>query len=344
MTETQLRQKIVGVMKGWVGYKESDGSHKKIIDIYNSRKPLPRNYPVKYTDPWCATTISSAAIVSELADVVPIECSCAQMIELFKKLGGWQESDSYVPKPGDIMFYDWDDSGVGDNQGHPEHVGMVEEVIGDTITVIEGNYSSSVRRRDIAVNGRYIRGYGTPKYSSRVSAENTPNSNSENKTNTGTLNGKNPGNPYKEPTELLGYDKAKTSQVRESVKWLQWGLVEAGYAIVIDGQFGLKTRSALIAFQKSRKIPGDGLCGTTTRKYLISGTAVINTDKQIRVGDSVKIRLGSKWYGGLGIPDWIYEETWVVSFVDGDRAVVNKNIAGKYSIGSPININDLVKQ
>jgi lysozyme len=86
------------------------------------------------------------------------------MIELFKKLGEWIENDAYVPKPGDIIFYDWQDSGSGDNTGWPDHVGIVEAVSGSTITVIEGNKSDSVSRRTLQVGGKYIRGYGVPKY------------------------------------------------------------------------------------------------------------------------------------------------------------------------------------
>ena len=48
---------------------------------------------------------------------------------------------------------------------------MVEKVSGNTITVIEGNYSDSVKRRTIKVNGRYIRGYGVPKYGSKAGQE-----------------------------------------------------------------------------------------------------------------------------------------------------------------------------
>lgn len=86
------------------------------------------------------------------------------MIRLFQKLGEWDENDARVPKPGDIIFYDWQDSGSGDNAGTPDHVGIVEKVSGNTITVIEGNKSDAVGRRTIKVNGRYIRGYGIPKY------------------------------------------------------------------------------------------------------------------------------------------------------------------------------------
>ncbi len=44
MTEMQVRQKIVGVMQGWVGRKEANGTHKEIIDIYNAHRPLARGY------------------------------------------------------------------------------------------------------------------------------------------------------------------------------------------------------------------------------------------------------------------------------------------------------------
>lgn len=168
MTEQELRQKVVGIAQSYIGCKESDGSHRKIIDLYNSHKPLARGYAMKYTDAWCSTFASAVAIVAGLTDIIPTECGCEKHIQLFKKIGSWQENDAYVPSPGDYVFYDWDDSGAGDCTGSADHVGIVEKVSGQTITVIEGNYSNSVKRRNIAVNGRYIRGYGVPKYSSKA--------------------------------------------------------------------------------------------------------------------------------------------------------------------------------
>ena len=79
-------------------------------------------------------------------------------------MGCWIEDDSHVPNPGEIIYYDWDDSGKGDNTGWSDHVGIVEKVANGVITVIVGNYSNSVKRREIKVNGKYIRGYGVPKY------------------------------------------------------------------------------------------------------------------------------------------------------------------------------------
>ena len=34
MTESEKRQSVVQVMRGWIGRKESDGSHKTIWRIY----------------------------------------------------------------------------------------------------------------------------------------------------------------------------------------------------------------------------------------------------------------------------------------------------------------------
>ena len=52
MTEKELRAKVVLIAEKYLGCKESNGSHRKIIDLYNSHKPLARGYRVKYTDAW----------------------------------------------------------------------------------------------------------------------------------------------------------------------------------------------------------------------------------------------------------------------------------------------------
>lgn len=170
------REKIVKQAKAWLGCKESDGSHKKIIDIYNAHAPLARGYKVQYTDAWCATFVSAVSIKCGYTNIIPTECGCDEMIKKFKNLGEWQESDSYTPAAGDIIFYDWQDTGSGDNTGSADHVGIVEKVSGKAITVIEGNKDNAVGRRTIQVNGRFIRGYGLPKYTEKASdsSESTP--------------------------------------------------------------------------------------------------------------------------------------------------------------------------
>ncbi len=168
MAKTRIA--LVSQAQAWIGRKESDGSHRTIIDIYNAHTPLARNYKVTYTDAWCATFVSACAIKTGMTDLIPTECSCYYMIAGFQKLGRWQENDAYTPKPGDIIFYDWQDSGVGDNTGVADHVGIVEKVSGTTITVIEGNYSNAVKRRTLSINGRYIRGYGLPAFDAEAAS------------------------------------------------------------------------------------------------------------------------------------------------------------------------------
>lgn len=168
MTETELRQSVVDVMRGWLGWTEANGKFRRIIDLYNTQNPLPRRYPVKYNDEWCAATVTAAGMAAGLQDIIYGECGCGKMIALYEARGLWVEDDAYIPSPGDIIMYDWDDSGLGDNRGNPDHVGVVEQVVGGTITIIEGNKGGAVARRKLAVNGRYIRGYCTPDYAGKA--------------------------------------------------------------------------------------------------------------------------------------------------------------------------------
>lgn len=184
------REKFVKKMQSYVGLKESDGSHMKIVNIYNGHKPLARGYKLRSTDSWCAATVSAAAIECGYTDIIPTEVSCPQMIELFKKLGEWQENDAYKPSPGDVVFYDWDDSGSGDNKGVSDHVGVVEKVSGSKVIVIEGNKNNAVGRRTLEVNGRYIRGYGVPKYDGKSSSSSGISSSTSKPSSSGNSSGK----------------------------------------------------------------------------------------------------------------------------------------------------------
>lgn len=160
------RQKVVDLVKSWDGKKESDGSYKSIIDIYNSTAPFPRSTKMQYGWAWCACTWSALAKKLGYTAVMPVEISCYYIIEEAKKMGCWQENDAYVPSPGDAVIYDWDDNGVGDNTGNPDHIGTVIEVYKSAgyMVVEEGNYSNSVKKRTLSLNGKFIRGFITPKY------------------------------------------------------------------------------------------------------------------------------------------------------------------------------------
>ena len=167
--EKALRQQIVDTAEKWLGCKESDGSYRKIIDLYNSHKPLAMDYTVKYTDEWCATFVSAAAIQCGMTDIIPTECGCQRQIALFMALGCWVEADDYIPLPGDLIYYcQTDTSLAGDCTGRSDHIGIVVGTNGSFLKVIEGNCFESVRYRYLPINGPTIRGFATPNYSEKA--------------------------------------------------------------------------------------------------------------------------------------------------------------------------------
>ena len=162
MTENELRQMVANNMRGWIGLKRSDRSHMVIINLYNSCLPLARGYRVTATDDYCATGASAAGIKAGLTDIIPRECSCGYMIQLFQKMGRWVENDAYIPDTGDFVFYYWKDGtnyATTDCTGWPNHVGIVLEVNKSTREILIGECNMGgglVGTRKITINGRYI--------------------------------------------------------------------------------------------------------------------------------------------------------------------------------------------
>lgn len=154
---------VLKVARGWLGYSEANGKFKKILEVYNNHKPLARGYTVKPTDEWCDTFVSACAIKAGAVDIIGTECGCEKHIEIFKKKDIWIEDGSVKPKVGDIILFNWDD-GTQPNDGHADHIGIVEKVQGNTITCIEGNMNEKVGRRVINIAWGCIRGFARPKY------------------------------------------------------------------------------------------------------------------------------------------------------------------------------------
>lgn len=168
-TETENRKRIVTVAKSYIGTVGGSSNHSDILHFFNSVKP--QGYTAHKNDPWCSEFVSACAIQTfgkkTAITYFPLSASCPRMIVEAKAKAIWVEKDSYKPKTGDFILYDWEDTGRGENKNSPDHVGIVEKVKDDTITVIEGNMGSGkgkVGRRTIKVNGRYIRGFVTPHY------------------------------------------------------------------------------------------------------------------------------------------------------------------------------------
>ena len=215
MTEAKWREHIVDIAEAHIGVKEGTDNHKAIVTAYNNHKPLARGYKLKPGDPWCAAFVSVVAILADCDDIIPTEVSCNEMLKAFRAAGCYTENDNYVPARGDVCFYNWDNAPQdGDNQGDPDHVGVVVEVRDGVIYVVEGNFKNMVKVRRIAVGDRYIRGYGLPAYKSKATPE------SVEKIAEQVLEGKWGNNPERrERLIAAGYDyEAVQSRVNELVK------------------------------------------------------------------------------------------------------------------------------
>lgn len=172
--EAVIRQEIVRTAQQYLGCRESDRSHEKIIDLYNTHEPHPRDYTLTYDDNWCAAFGSAVAIETDMTDWIPVECSCEQQIMLFDKAGDWQEEECFLPRPGDYIYYAWGEWRKGDCTAWANHVGIVVQTFGPVIKVIEGNKDDQVAYRYLFLNDIEIRGYGIPDYRKYVAAGYAP--------------------------------------------------------------------------------------------------------------------------------------------------------------------------
>ena len=255
MKETQIREKVVATAKAWIGCNEADGSHRQIVDVYNSHRPLARGYALKYTDAWCAGFVSAVAIKLGLTDIMPTEVGVGNMIDLYRRLGRWKEQDSYVPSPADVIMYAWGDSGAGDCASGASHVGIVVSCDGKTITVIEGNKNNAVGYREIAVNGRYIRGFGLPDYASKATETHTP------------------APAEKEATINMELRMLKKGMSGNDVRAAMLLMKDKGYypdAIpATDKLFGPKMDAGVRKMQAEHKLGVDGIIGKNSWTYLL---------------------------------------------------------------------------
>ena len=315
---------IIKQAQKWVGKKETDGSFKEIINIYNNHRPLARGYAVKpATDNWCATFVSAVAIVCKATDIMPTECGCERMIELYKKIGCWIENENRTPNVGELVYYDWQDGknyATTDNQGWSDHIGIVEKVEGNKITVIEGNYNEVVARRVLEVNGRYIRGYAVPKYEKEATVAAKPT------TTTSSASAIKAG-------DIVSIAKGATyyNSTKAPADW------------IINKQWVVKSVSGSRVVVDKSTDGGSSICSAIDAKYLsVAGTTNTVQKKTLAVGCAVKIASGATYYNSTNkVPEWVLKKQWIVKSIIGSRVVVDKSTDGKSSICSAIAAHNL---
>lgn len=286
MTENKLRNQVISCADGWLGLSEKDGSHKKIIDIYNAVPSLPRGYRLKYTDAWCAAFVTAVGVHLGISQILLPECGVGAMVKLYKAQKRFHKADTYTPKPGDLVVYDWDGGGSGD------HIGIVERVWDKKMTVIEGNYSDCVARRELKRDSKSVLGYCAPNYRTLEGSVDTVrrvqlflNVFYDAKLETDGIYGKKTKKAIISAMQtalgvtadgIVGPVTQKALQKvvlgrgcrGEMVRILQMLLICAGYKLSADGIFGSKTEKTLRTYQKETGLAPDGLAGKNTFKQL----------------------------------------------------------------------------
>ena len=175
MTVKQAIEKVLDLARSEIGYHEK-ASNSQLDDPYANSGGANWTKYAAYIDanpefyngskqsfPWCDVFV----------DYLFVKCfgfetgrnmlcqpkysagaGCLYSAEYYKQAGRWHKN---APQPGDQIFFSY-------SPGEYSHTGIVEEVVGDTVTTIEGNTSDSVGRRTYNIGNQSIAGYGTPNW------------------------------------------------------------------------------------------------------------------------------------------------------------------------------------
>ena len=239
-------QNALDVMKSWLGKSRSKGTHKDIIDIYNSYTPRARGYKASYTDDYCDITVSAVFIKLNAVSLIGgTECGVEEHVKIFQKAGIWLEDGTITPKAGDIIVFNWD-SKTQPNNGYSDHIGFVESVSNGKITTIEGNTQGGiVARNTYSVGYGCIRGFARPKYAASGNDDNSDNSGSD-KIGNCTVN---------LHTFLKGAQDNQIKAIQTILNRLKYKGKD-GKKLTVDGSLGDNTAYAIENFQKANGMTG----------------------------------------------------------------------------------------
>ena len=241
----------------WIGTKEGSSGHKQIVKDYN--KACDKGRQGSFDSKWCAMFVG--AVAEETDNVlkdgigVPVDYSCGtgphSLIEKAKKAGIWVEKDSYVPRNGDLVIYEWSDDGKGDCTSGHDHVGITSSVGASSFIVIEGNKKQAVGTRTVNINGRYIRGFITPRFADEVNPS-VPSH----------YTGEFPTLPSPREYFKKGDKGKEVVKMQKVLEWISPGCLPKYGA---DGDIGNETINAVKVCQSILGCTTDGLYGKTTQ-------------------------------------------------------------------------------
>ena len=157
------RDRVLAAAAAMVGVRGGSAEHQRLVNDYNSVRPLPVGYAVKNSDDWCDIFTTVIFQREGLSDLIGRECGVERHIHIFQRLGIWNEDGNSTPKAGDIITFNWDKD-TQQNDGWADHIGIVEKVENGIIHTIEGNSNDEVKRNTYRIGHGNIRGFASPRY------------------------------------------------------------------------------------------------------------------------------------------------------------------------------------
>lgn len=150
---------VIAIAESQLGYLESTRNY--IVGEDNSIYGYTRYgdwYGVPYGD-WCAMYASFCLRYAGV-DTIPVHSVVGSWIEALTEVGLYSSAAETQPKPGCLVFFDWEED------AEPDHVGFVVEVTEGSnykaakIKTIEGNSQNMVQYEEYALTDPAIVGYG----------------------------------------------------------------------------------------------------------------------------------------------------------------------------------------
>lgn len=223
---TDYRSKVVTLALKEVGTVGGAATgDDKYIKYYNQISGA--SFSVSST-PWCAIFVTYCLRHANIpTDVCPNFAGCTTLRNSFLIPKKIYMPRSYIPKAGDLIMFDWN------NSGDCDHVGIVECYKDGKVYTIEGNskggYSSyGVRHKSYNANSQYICGYGALKYDAISDNATIINNITSAITNISS--------------------SIQTTSVKKvyTKKFQTWMNTEYNMGLVVDGSYGPRSKQAAI--------------------------------------------------------------------------------------------------
>lgn len=155
---------MLDIARSYLGVEKYSADHLALVKAYNSVNPKPIGYTLQNYDDWCDAFVTHIADKAGLSHLTGREVGVERHKKINKDQGIWK--GLVTPKPGDLVFYNWS----GSRTGWGNHIGIVESLMNNKITTIEGNTALTdsgqrlVARKVYDWNSKYIQGYARPNY------------------------------------------------------------------------------------------------------------------------------------------------------------------------------------